>query len=504
MPEAPVLSVRHLTKRFPGQLALSDVELDLHAGEVHALIGENGSGKSTLIKCLAGFYEPEPGSQVVLDGAVIEHGDTARLRDGGIAFVHQDLGLIPTMSVLENLLVSHGYAQGRVRQIRWRSERRRVRELLREYGLAIDPDTMVRHLSVADQTLVAIVRALTTARRSARVLVLDEPTAALPHGEVRRLFAWLEQLKQRGVAMLYVSHRLDELFEISERITVLRDGRRVGTFETGRMTEPELIRHIVGGEPSALYPDHEADVGREPLLQVSGLSGNRLADVSLSVRPGEIVGVAGLLGSGRSELARLLAGVQRRATGTVALDGRKLELKTPAEAIAAGICLVPEDRRADGSVQSMTLAENLTLTGLRKLTRGGVLRRRAERARAAALAQEYFVRPPDLDRRFGAFSGGNQQKAVLAKWLSLDPQLIVLDEPVKGIDIGARAEVYSLIERQAERGAAVLMISSEVDDLTQLCDRVLVLRAGVLVGELAGASKTKDNILNLALSGSRQ
>lgn len=497
----PVLSIRGLSKQFAGQTVLEDVSLELYPGEIHAVIGENGSGKSTLIKCLAGYYEPEPGAEIELAGEVVEGDAAARLQDGALAFVHQDLALIPTLSVTENLaLGSGGFETGNAGPIPWRREGRKAVEILRAHGLEVAPETRIQHLSLADQTLVAIARAL-TGSHSGSVLVLDEPTAALPQADVERLLGHLRALAAKGVAILYVSHRLDELFAVSDRITVLRDGRKVGTFQTGELDERSLVRHIVGGEPARLYPDSRPTVGGEPLLKVHGLTGNRLRDASFEIMPGEIVGLAGLIGSGRSELARLLFGAQEPVAGAIELNGTVLHLKSPRDAVRAGICYVPENRRLEGSIQSMTLGENLTVTDLKRFTRMGRLQRRAERTRAEELVAQFKIRPPQVNRRFATLSGGNQQKAVLAKWLSLSPDLILLDEPVNGIDIGARSEVYGIIEQAAEGGAGVLMISSEIDDLTQLCARVLVLRRGSIVAELQGTEKNRDQIMNLAFTG---
>lgn len=498
----PALAIRNLSKQFPGQLALDSVSLDLFAGEVHGLIGENGSGKSTLIKCLAGYYEPEPGAEIVFGSEDITAEGGTRSRESGLAFVHQDLGLFPTLSVAENLAIGRGgYETGAIGAISWRKQRAAARRVLAEYGLQVSPDVQVQHLSLADQTLVAIARALSNTSGEGAVLVLDEPTASLPDAQAQRLFAHIRALTAKGVAVLYVSHRLEELFELTTRITVLRDGRKVDTFLTEDLTEPALVRLIVGGEPTALYPEQRAVVGLEPLLEVTGLSGKRVQGASFTLHPGEILGVAGLLGSGRSELGRLLFGAQKSSSGAIVLDGTALSLRTPRDAVDAGVCYVPEDRRAAGAVQSMTLGENLTLTSIGRLTRLGTVMRRRERRYARKLADEYGVKPPNIDRRISAFSGGNQQKAVLAKWLSGNPRLVILDEPVNGIDIGARADVYALVEQAAVAGSGVIMISSEIADLVQLCNRILVMRHGNLVADLRGPEKTHDNVMNWAFMG---
>jgi ribose transport system ATP-binding protein len=498
---APVLTVRNLSMTFPGQRALSEVSLDVLAGEVHALVGENGSGKSTLIKCLAGVNTPDPGAAIEVSGRPLDLPYTSpQALAYGFGFVHQNLGLVPTLTVRENIALSRGFktAGGR---IKWSWESRRAAELLDSLGAEISPSAVVGSLSQAQRTLVAIARALQSADAGGKVLVLDEPTAALPSEEVESLFAVIRRVASLGVGIIYVSHRLGEIFEIADRVTVLRDARRVGTFDIRELDEAGLVEQIIGRRLEAYYPDVADTATDHVLLRVSGLSGRRVKDASFTVRHGEIVGVAGLLASGRSELARLIFGAQRATAGEIELDGRVLRGHDPRKAVEAGIAFVPEDRRHGGSHPSLTLAENLTLGNLRAHTSWGRVRRSSERREVLELIDRFDVRPRQPGKKFQTFSGGNQQKAILAKWLRLEPRLLILDEPVQGVDIGSTTDIYKHIEAAAAAGMGVLMIDSEISDLCHLCDRILVMRDGRILRVLEGADKTRDRILELTYTG---
>lgn len=514
-----VLAVRGLSKTFLGQRALDGVDFDLRSGEVHALLGENGSGKSTLIKCLAGYYEPDPGARMELGGRTIELPyPPAQATRMGLVFVHQDLGLIPNLSVAENFAISRGFDTGPLRRIDWRGIQRRAVGELRELGHDIDPRTLVSRLSVAEQTIVAIARALASAEEGARVLVLDEPTAALPdarrevtagsRNEVDLLFAAVRRVVAGGVGVVYVSHKLHEILDLADRATVLRDGRLVDTVPVAGLQEKDLIRIIVGRDVARVTRDAARPSGErrgerrgERLLDVESLSGTKVADVSFTVDRGQIVGVAGMLGSGRSELARLLFGAQRPTGGTIRLRGEAVEYRDPRDAVRKGVALVPEDRRGQGGFLQMTVAQNLTLPSLQEFFRAGRLSGAAVRARVRELVADYRINPPDPSRRFGVLSGGNQQKVVVAKWLSTDPDLVIFDEPVQGVDVGARAEIYRLVTGAAARGAAVLLVSSELDQMLDLCHRVLVLRNGRLIADVPGDTLTRNALTQLVYFG---
>lgn len=500
--QAPVLRLRGVGKTFPGQMALADVGFDVCAGEVHALLGENGSGKSTLIKCLAGVHTPDPGSAILVGGEALPPGYSQQDARGlGLCFVHQDPGLLPNLTVVENLALWRGFQRRGLLAVDWPRERERALEVLVRFEVDVDVDAEVRNLSTTARTLVAIARSLWDASEGGKVLVLDEPTAALPEIEAERLFKHLRHLvAERGLAIIYVSHRLDEIFRIADRATVLRDGRRVGTYDLADLSEDDLVAALVGRELSDLYPatlaaHHGAEPAAAPLIELMGVDGERVRNVSFAIRPGEVVGLAGLAGSGRSEIARLVAGAQRPVRGAIRLDGRAVTFQHPADAIRRGIVYVPEDRRGQACILGDTVGRNVTLTSLSALAPGGVIRQRAERRLADRLIRRYNVRPADTSRTLATLSGGNQQKAVLAKWLHREPRLVVLDEPVQGIDVGAKAEVHGFIADAVARGAAVLLVDSEFENLAHLADRVLVLRGGEIVQQLTGPECTRDHIV---------
>jgi ABC-type sugar transport system ATPase subunit len=494
----PVLTIRGLSKTFLGQRALRDVDLEVYPGEVHALLGENGSGKSTLIKCLAGYHEPDPGAHIAIGGREVplpyQPTDAARL---GLAFVHQDLGLVPNLTVAENFALSRRYDARLLGRIGWPAVEARAEAELATLGHAIDPRTPVGRLPIAEQTLVAIARALAEAEENARVLVLDEPTAALPdarrrvnegsRNEVDLLFEAVRQVLGRGVGVIYVSHKLHEIVDLAHRATVLRDGRRVDSLSLDDVSESELVKAIVGRDvrrAGAVTPARVTVSSTRPVLEVSDLSGPKLSGLSFTVRPGEIVGLAGMLGSGRSELARILFGAQRRTGGTIHIDGVAVDLRGPREAVRQGIALIPQDRRRDGAVLGLSVAHNLTLPSLKAFFRRGRLQRRQLDRHANELVASYDIRPRDIAKQFRLLSGGNQQKVVIAKWLSRAPRLVIFDEPVQGVDVGARAEIFEVVRRTAEQGAGVVLASSELEPMLELCTRILVLHDGRLTADL--------------------
>jgi len=492
------LSVRGLSKTFGGQRALSGVDLDVMSGEVHALLGENGSGKSTLVKCLSGYHQPDPGATIEVGGDLLPSNYGPESATGyGLAFVHQDLGLIPTLTVAENMLLGQSPPTG----FAWRAKKRQEVALARRQlqdldHPDIDPRRFVGELSVAQQTIVALGRALYGAERG-RLLVLDEPTASLAQTEVDRLFEAVRRVTEQGHGVIYISHKLDEIRTIAQKVTVLRNGERVATRSMDELSRAELIELIVGKPLEALYPDGPPAVKSEVVLDARGVSGAKVRDLSLTLHRGEIVGVAGLLGCGKSELGRLLFGDQRLTAGEVDIDGARVRLRTPADAIDAGVAMVPADRHKNGVHLDHSVGENMTLLDTRRYWRKGLMRRR-ERARTVrGLMEEYDVRPRQASRPIGLLSGGNQQKAVLAKWMHRDLKVLILDEPAQGVDIGAKAQILSQLERAAERGVAVLFISEEVDDLIHLCDRIVVLVDGRIAGEVRDERKTRNQISEL-------
>jgi ribose transport system ATP-binding protein len=485
---APLLELRKVSKTFDGVTVVREVDLTLAPGRVHALIGHNGSGKSTLIKMLSGFHRPDAGSEIHCGGR--------------IAFVHQDLALVLGNSVLENLAMGPGYGTRLLGPVRWRAARARTQRVIDDYGIRGRPDTAVRDLGAADRTLLAIGRSLEQLEPGASsVLVLDEPTASLTAKEVARVLPEIRRVAEGGAAVLFVSHRLDEVLTVADTVLVMRDGLLVATRPVEGLDEAALVELMLGHALEETVPPAPTAAERVPLLTVSGLRGRRLRDVSLAVAEGEIVGVTGLVGSGKTELGRLLFGAEPRRGGEVALAGRPLALRSPAEAIRAGIGYVPPERRTQGGVAELTASENVTLPGLRAFWRGGRLRARAERSETSAWMRDVGVVPTDPDRRLATFSGGNQQKLIFSKWFRLKPKLLILDEPTQGVDVRATGDLYALVVAAAERGLAVLILSSEWEDLVRLCHRVIVLDRGRQAAVLEGRELTHEAIASAAFAG---
>ena len=494
----PVLALEGVSKSFGAVRALRDVSLSLFAGEAHALAGENGAGKSTLIKTLAGVYRPDTG-QVLLDGKPAAFHGPADARDAGVAVIYQEPTLFPDLSVAENIFMGRQPRRsfGRVDH---HAVRAATAELFRQLGVDLDPDQPARGLSIADQQLVEIAKALSF---DARVLIMDEPTAALTGSEVARLFRVVRTLLERGAAVLFISHRLEEIFELCQRVTTLRDGCWIASELVAELTEDDLVRRMVGRDLAELYPKQSAEIG-EVALDVRRLTREgAFTDVSFQVRSGEIVGMAGLVGAGRSEVARAIFGVDRWDAGEVRVDQRPLAPGAPSMAMAAGMALVPEDRRAQGLVMDMSIERNIGLTGLKATSRAGLANRRAERDRALDWAVKLQVKFARLADAVATLSGGNQQKVVLAKWLATTPRVLIVDEPTRGIDVGTKAEVHRLLSGLAADGVAVLMISSDLPEILGMADRVLVMNEGRLTAEIPRAEATEESVMAAATGRDR-
>jgi rhamnose transport system ATP-binding protein len=493
---APVLELLHIRKSFGGLVALHDATLRLQPGAVHALLGENGAGKSTLIKVLAGVYQPDSG-QIAFNGEPVTFTNPAQARDAGVAVIYQEPTLFPDLSIAENIFMGRHPIDPRTRRIQWSVLYREVRELLGRVGLGLDPRERLRGLSVADQQLVEVAKALSL---DARVMVMDEPTASLTPSEVERLFGIIRQLRRQGVAIVFIGHRLEEVFEISDQITVLRDGRYVGTFDTADLTPDQAIAHMVGRRLETLFERERGQVG-EPLLQVEGLRrAGVFTDISFAVRAGEIVGLAGLVGAGRTEVARAIFGIDPLDAGTIRLDGRAVRFGSARAAVRAGLAYVPEDRQGQGLVLPLPIAQNVTLPLLREMARGGFLQPRRERRLAEEYGRRLRLRARSVQQPARDLSGGNQQKVVLSKWLATRPRVLILDEPTRGIDVGAKAEVHRLMGGLAADGLAILMISSELPEILAMSDRILVMREGRLVAEMDHATATQERIMAAAAS----
>jgi rhamnose transport system ATP-binding protein len=490
-----LLEVNDLTKSFGGVAALCDVSLEVRAGEVHALVGENGAGKSTLVKIITGAHQPDAGT-IRLAGQPVGRLDPQRARALGIAVIYQQPALFPDLSVAEN--IAFGIEPpGFWRPVRWRARRERAARLLEQIGARIDPDIEAGRLTMPEQQLVEIARALAV---EARVLILDEPTASLSDSETDHLFAVIGRLKRQGVGLIYISHRLAELPRIAERVTVLRDGHLAGTAPLAAVTTADLIRMMVGRDLSTVFSKTETPPG-EVLLETRRLSCREggLRNINLTLRAGEIVGLAGLVGAGRTELARVLFGLTPPDAGEILLRGRAVTIESPARAVSLGIAYVPEDRRRHGVILDLSVAANTSLALLPKLSRRGLFDFATEQRVAGEFVNRLGVKTASTATPVGHLSGGNQQKVALARWLATGPAVLILDEPTQGVDVGAKAEIHALTNELAKRGLGVLMISSDLPEVLGMSDRIYVMHAGGIAGELNRPQATQEQILELAL-----
>ena len=493
----PTLALVNVSKSFGAVRALQDVTLELYAGEVHALAGENGAGKSTVVKTFAGVHRPDAG-EVRVDGRPVEFHGPGDAQQAGVAVIYQEPTLFPDLSVAENIFMGRQPRAG-LGRIDRRAMHERTSELFARLGVALDPQQPARGLSIADQQVVEIAKAIS---RDARVLIMDEPTAALTGQEVARLFTVTRTLQEQGCAILFISHRLEEIFELCQRVTTLRDGTYIGTEPVDGLTPDDLVQRMVGRELGQLYPKQEVTPG-EVALKVSRLTREgAFTDISFEVRRGEIVALAGLVGAGRSEVARAIFGVDRWDAGSVEVAGRRLPPASPTAAMSAGLALVPEDRRQQGLVMDMSIERNMGLTQLRALRRatrrGPLISRKVERDRAADWALRLQLKYARLSDAVGVLSGGNQQKVVLAKWLATEPTVLIVDEPTRGIDVGTKAEVHRLLSELASQDLAVLMISSDLPEVLGMADRVLVMHEGRLAAEIARADATEETVMAAA------
>ena len=489
-----MLVASHITKSYAGVRALADASLEVRAGEIHALVGENGAGKSTLVRILTGATAPDGGT-VVIDGQRVERFAPVEAKRLGVVAIHQHPALFPDLSVAENLALG-AEPGGLFARVDWPARRTRARDALARVGADIDVDRDARSLSLPEQQLVEMARALSV---RARLLILDEPTASLTPREVDRLFELLKELRAEGVAVIYISHRLEELPRLADRVSVLRDGRTVGTEPMASVDAAALIKLMVGRDVASVFPKRQVAIG-VPVLEVEGLSSREagVSDISLTVRRGEIVGLAGLVGAGRTELARVLFGLAPRDTGSVRVADRDVRPRSPEEAITSGIAYLPEDRRRHGVVLDLPVSSNLTLASLALVSRHGMLDRVAERATASRLVDALSVKTASLETPVRELSGGNQQKVALGRWLARTPDVLILDEPTQGVDVGAKAEIHRLIGELAAQGMGVLLISSELLEVMGMSDRILVMRHGRLVAEFDRATADAESVMAAA------
>ncbi|MGA7148289.1 MAG: sugar ABC transporter ATP-binding protein [Microbacterium sp.] len=489
----PALELRRVVKSFGPVVALRSGSLTLHRGSIHALIGENGAGKSTLVKIVAGLYRRDAGD-FLLDGDPVDFTSTAQSKGAGIAVIYQEPTLFPDLSVTENIFMGR-QPTGALGRIDRRAMRTEAVEIFQRLGVNLDPDRLTDGLSIADQQIIEIAKAISL---DARVLIMDEPTAALSGVEVERLFAVARSLRDEGRALLFISHRFDEVFALCDTVTVMRDGSYIDTTPIADTTVDELVRQMVGRDVTELFPKLPADIG-DVVLEVEGLTRKGVfRDISFALRAGEIVGLAGLVGAGRSEVARAVFGVDAYESGTVTLAGRTLPKGNPRLATNRGIALVPEDRRKQGLVLEDGVSRNITLAIRSKLSKWGLLWSGLENEAAQVWASRLEVKTAALDAEAGTLSGGNQQKVVLGKWLATEPKVLIVDEPTRGIDVGTKAEVHRLLSQLAQQGLAILMISSELPEVLGMADRVLVMREGRLTGEFARAEATPEAVMYAA------
>ncbi|MEA4897451.1 sugar ABC transporter ATP-binding protein [Bacillota bacterium Meth-B3] len=490
----PLLDMRGISKAFPGVQALNKVSLSAYAGQVLALVGENGAGKSTLMKVLSGVHRMDAG-EILLGGAKVDIDSPLTAQRMGISIIYQELNLLGNMDVAENIFVGRELKKGLfVDKARQHEE---ARALLREVGLTLDTATPVRLLSTAQKQMIEVAKALS---QGARLIIMDEPTSSLTESETETLFEIIRRLKERSVAVIFISHRMNEIFEISDEIAVMCDGEMVGRLKTGEVSEHEVISLMVGREVKDLFVKESAEIG-EVVLDVRALStGALLKDISFTLRAGEILGFAGLVGAGRSEVMRALFGVDRRASGDIYVRGEKADIKSTEDALAYGLALLPEDRKEQGLILGMTVKQNISLAALRKVAAGWFIRNRAEHQLADRYVESLRIKTPGTAQRVLNLSGGNQQKVVLAKWLATGPTILILDEPTRGIDVGAKKEIHALMSALARQGVAIIMISSELPEILGMSDRIVVMHEGRIKGELARGEASQEAIMHMAVS----
>ena len=492
--EEMLLQMKGICKRFPGVVALDHVDFFIRKGEVHVLMGENGAGKSTLIKILTGIYKLDEG-EILFDGSPLNPVDALDVQHKGISTIYQEISLIPQLSVAENIFLGREFRQRGL--IDWKRTRSEAQKLLDDMGMDIDVTRPVESYGTAIQQMIALARATWL---KAKLVVMDEATSSMDDDEVKVLFGIIHRLKAQGVSILFISHRLNEVFEIADRITVLKDGVRVGEYRSGELTRLELITKMVGHDASEILSQTVAREARDfpDFVEARGIkSGVKLNGVDLTIGRGEVVGLAGLLGSGRTELARILFGADGKDDGEILIDGKPVHFRLPAQAIGRGFAFCSEDRKVEGILPNMSVRDNMLIACMGKVNRHGIV----STARQRALVQKYIdavrIKTPGMEQNISNLSGGNQQKVLLARWLCMKPDLLILDEPTRGIDVGAKKEIEALIREIADQGISILLISSEFEELVRNCDRLVVVREGRNVGELRGREISEDNIMRV-------
>lgn len=488
------LQMRGICKSFHGVHALRHVDFCADRGQVTALCGENGAGKSTLIKILGGIHRRDAG-EILLDGAAVKLDTPLEAMQNGISIIHQELNVLPNLSIAENLFVGREKKKGLFVDRAY--YRRRAQELLKIVDLNVDPNTLVRYLSTAQKQLVEILRAVAS---DAKIIVMDEPTSSLTNRETEKLYEIIGTLKARQVGIIYISHRMEEILRLADRAVIFRDGIRVGALDRSEMTEDKIITMMVGRKLTELYAKKTAKIGK-PVLEARDLRVRYIQNVSFTVHEGEILGFSGLVGAGRSEIMRLIFGIDKKEGGTIYMDGRPVEIRSAADAIRLGIAMVPEDRKEQALILGMSVQENLTLAVLKQLKQGLFCDKSRENSVAEAAVQRLRIVTPSIGQKVKNLSGGNQQKVVLGKWIETKPRVLILDEPTRGIDVGAKKEIHELMSELAGQGVAIIMISSELPEIIGMSDRIIIMHEGRVKGELPGPSATQEKIMQIAMTG---
>ena len=490
-----ILQMNKIVKNYPGVLALDEVDLEIKKGEVLAVIGENGAGKSTLIKVLSGAVHMDSG-EIVLDGEVIPHDAIPKERmDAGIATIYQELNYLNEMTIAENIFIGAVPVKGRMKRVDYRRMKKESQELIRSFNLNYDPFTIVNELTVAEKQILEILRAVT---KDVKVLIMDEPTSSLNEVETKRLFEFIKDLQKQGVSIIYISHKLDEVFEIADRVQVMRDGKRVGLLDLDKTTTSELVELMVGRAIVDMYPKEEAEIG-EVMLEVENLSCDIAENISFNVRKGEILGFFGLVGSGRVEAVEGLLGLKAVRSGKFSIEGKEVEIDNPLDAKKHGIAYIPSDRKQDGLVLIHSVKDNLTITQLDALGRGLHIDARKEKEYCDRWIEKLDIKTPSSQTIINSLSGGNQQKVVIAKWLLTNPKVLIMNDPTRGIDVGAKVEIYTVMEELCKQGISIIMVSAELPEVMGITDRILVFTDGMIAGEFERSGYDQNEILHLAV-----
>ena len=487
-----ILNIKGVTKEFPGVKALDSVSIQVERGTIHGLVGENGAGKSTLIKVLAGIYQPNEG-EIILDGEVQHFNAPVEAKKAGISVVHQEIKLAETLSVAENMFLGNPIMKGKI--VDWQGMRTRAKEIVDELGMDINVNERVSDLSVAKKQIVEIMHAINA---NSKILIMDEPSAVLTDRELVVMFRIVKQLREKGITIIYISHRLEEVFDLCDNVSVLRDGRHIKTMPTKELTRQDLINMMVGREMGQEYPKEPGTIG-DVILEVRNLNAGILKNISFSVHAGEVFGISGLVGAGRTELARAILGIDKIDSGEIYVRGKKVHYHTFSDAIKDGLGLIPEDRKLQGLIQIMTVKKNTTLVNLKRVIRNGVIKEQLEDTYSKEYVEKLHVATPTVETEVQYLSGGNQQKVVIAKWLFQESEILFLDEPTRGIDVGAKAEIYRLINQLVKDGKTVIMISSEMPELLGMCDRIMVMHEGHQKGELSAEEATQGKIMAMCV-----